>query len=112
MASSSSPMKAPKSVADVASWFCAIVLLGLILLASIRENSLPDEPVRENQFSEPPCDEIYLVGEGDTLQTIIDKCGDPYIVEHNPHIHDPDEVFPGLVIKITPSKPTSTKFLR
>ncbi|XP_059452435.1 uncharacterized protein LOC132183057 [Corylus avellana] len=112
MASSSSPMKAPKSVADVASWYCAIVLLGLILLASIRENSLADEPVRGNQFSERPCDEIYVVGEGETLHTISDKCGDPYIVERNPHIHDPDDVFPGLVIKITPSKSTSTKYLR
>ncbi|MCD7450121.1 hypothetical protein HAX54_003687 [Datura stramonium] len=43
-----------------------------------------------------------MVGEGETLHTISDKCGDPYIVERNPHIHDPDDVFPGLVIKITP----------
>ncbi|KAK8715672.1 hypothetical protein V6N13_043000 [Hibiscus sabdariffa] len=49
-----------------------------------------------------PCDEIYMVGEGETLQTIGEKCGDPFIVEHNPHIHDPGDVFPGLVIKITP----------
>ncbi|KAH9788142.1 EXS domain-containing protein [Citrus sinensis] len=48
-----------------------------------------------------PCDEIYVVGEGETLHTISDKCGDPFIVEHNPHIHDPDDLFPGLVIKIT-----------
>ncbi|EPS60975.1 hypothetical protein M569_13827, partial [Genlisea aurea] len=48
------------------------------------------------------CDEIYLVKEGETLHTISEKCGDPYIVEENPHIHDPDDVFPGLVIKITP----------
>nr|GEZ52921.1 peptidoglycan-binding LysM domain-containing protein [Tanacetum cinerariifolium] len=33
-----------------------------------------------------------------------DKCGDAFIVEENPHIHDPDDVFPGLVIKITPSR--------
>lgn len=49
-----------------------------------------------------PCDEIYVVREGETLHTISEKCGDPYIVEENPHIHDPDDVFPGLVIKITP----------
>ncbi|MED6198962.1 hypothetical protein PIB30_071589 [Stylosanthes scabra] len=48
------------------------------------------------------CDEIYVVGEGETLQTISEKCGDPFIVEENPHIHDPDDVFPGLVIKINP----------
>ncbi|XP_062152875.1 uncharacterized protein LOC133861172 [Alnus glutinosa] len=105
-------MKASKSIADVASWYCAVVLLGLILLASIRENSVADEPVRGNKFSERPCDEIYVVGEGETLHTISDKCGDPYIVERNPHIHDPDDVFPGLVIKITPSKSMSRKLLR
>ncbi|GAB2265282.1 hypothetical protein Dimus_000349 [Dionaea muscipula] len=57
-----------------------------------------------------PCDEIYVVGEGETLHTISDKCGDPYIVERNPHIQDPDDVFPGLVIKITPS-PSKTRKL-
>ncbi|KAM7464259.1 hypothetical protein LguiA_032380 [Lonicera macranthoides] len=46
------------------------------------------------------CDEIYVVREGETLQTISEKCGDPYIVEENPHIHDPDDVFPGLVNKV------------
>lgn len=51
-----------------------------------------------------PCDEIYVVREGETLQTITEKCGDPYIVDENPHIDDSDDVFPGLVIKITPFK--------
>ncbi|KAJ0042714.1 uncharacterized protein LOC116138982 [Pistacia vera] len=99
--------RASVTITDAASWYCAIVLLALILLGSIRENnSLSDESqVRGNQFFDRPCDEIYVVGEGETLHTISDKCGDPYIVERNPHIHDPDDVFPGLVIKITPSKP-------
>ena len=56
-----------------------------------------------NLIDNRPCDEIYVVGQGETLNTISDKCGDPYIVERNPHIHDPDDVFPGLVIKIMPS---------
>uniref|UniRef100_J3N491 LysM domain-containing protein n=2 Tax=Oryza brachyantha TaxID=4533 RepID=J3N491_ORYBR len=52
-----------------------------------------------------PCEEIYVVGEGETLHSISDKCGDPYILEQNPHVHDPDDVFPGLVIRITPPRP-------
>ncbi|KAF8412333.1 hypothetical protein HHK36_000295 [Tetracentron sinense] len=93
------------AIADAASWYCALVVVALILLGSFRENSIRDEPsVRRNQFLGRPCDEIYVVGEGETLHTISNKCGDPYIVEQNPHIHDPDDVFPGLVIKITPSK--------
>ncbi|XP_044468718.1 uncharacterized protein LOC123198150 [Mangifera indica] len=95
------------TITDTASWYCAVVLLALILLGSIRENnSLADESqVRGGQLLDRPCDEIYVVGEGETLHTISDKCGDPFIVERNPHIHDPDDVYPGLVIKITPSKP-------
>lgn len=91
---------------DSASWYCAIALLAMILLGSIRESTvaeLQDDFVRGNyHLGQRPCDEIYVVGEGETLNTISDKCGDPFIVERNPHIHDPDDVFPGLVIKITP----------
>ena len=55
-----------------------------------------------NNNNKKACDEIYVVREAETLQTISEKCGDPYIVEENPHIQDPDDVFPGLVIKINP----------
>ncbi|KAF5731121.1 peptidoglycan-binding LysM domain-containing family protein [Tripterygium wilfordii] len=103
MASSPKTMKLAVVAADMASWYCAIVLLGLILFASIRENSLADHGhFRGNRLFDRPCDEIYVVGEGETLHSISNKCGDPFIVERNPHIHDPDDVFPGLVIKITP----------
>ncbi|CAL1371404.1 unnamed protein product [Linum trigynum] len=103
--------------ADAASWYLSTVLLGLILVASIREtystvaaeaeaeDSSPSTTTRGNQLGGRACEEIYVVGEGETLNTISEKCGDPYIVEENPHIHDPDEVFPGLVIKITPFFP-------
>lgn len=95
-----------KTKADSASWYCAIVLLAMILFGSVRDSTLAEEveDVRGSNLRERPCDEIYVVGEGETLHTISDKCGDPYIVERNPHIHDPDDVFPGLVIKITPTK--------
>ncbi|KAK1376906.1 LysM domain-containing protein [Heracleum sosnowskyi] len=47
------------------------------------------------------CDQIFVVGEGETLHTINDKCKEPFITEQNPNIQDSDDVFPGLVIKIT-----------
>ncbi|KAK4734446.1 hypothetical protein AABB24_005544 [Solanum stoloniferum] len=102
-----SKIKTSILIADVASWICAISLMALVLMSSVRENNLRNwdsHVVRGNQLSmsHRPCDEIYVVGEGETLHTISDKCGDPYIVERNPHIHDPDDVFPGLVIKIVP----------
>lgn len=90
------------AIADVASCYCAFVL-ALLLLASLRENYPPEEPIR-GKFTGGPCDEIYVVNDGETLHTISDKCGDPFIVEQNPHIQDPDDVYPGLVIKITPTK--------
>ncbi|XP_044494369.1 uncharacterized protein LOC123217405 isoform X2 [Mangifera indica] len=106
-----------KALADAASWYCAFVLVALILLSLFREYSSASIThdfygikFKGKQFVERPCDEIYVVGEGETLHTISDKCGDPFIVERNPHIHDPDDVFPGLVIKITPSQ--RSKFLR
>ncbi|KAK6155781.1 hypothetical protein DH2020_010029 [Rehmannia glutinosa] len=81
-------------IADASSWYCAVVLLGLILLAgSFRENYY-DQETDAVRGKLRPCEEIYVVGEGETLHTISDKCGDPFIVEHNPHIHDPDDVFP------------------
>ncbi|XP_031108459.1 uncharacterized protein LOC116012931 [Ipomoea triloba] len=95
---------------DAASWYCGIVVLCLLLFSSVKENYGGDGDVVHHvrgklQLSNnrAACDEIYVVGEGETLHTISDKCGDPFIVEQNPHIHDPDDVFPGLVIKITPT---------
>ncbi|KAJ4842200.1 hypothetical protein Tsubulata_032622 [Turnera subulata] len=100
------------SIADAATCYCALVLVTLLLLSFSRasttshakDDDIHHEIVRGNQILDRPCEEIYVVGEGETLHTISDKCGDPFIVEENPHIHDPDDVFPGLVIKVTPSR--------
>ncbi|CAI0547026.1 unnamed protein product [Linum tenue] len=108
------PPRTRRARADAAAWYLSTILLGLILVASIRESysSLAETEAaaaaattRGNRLGGRACEEIYVVGEGETLNTISDKCGDPYIVEENPHIHDPDDVFPGLVIKITPFFP-------
>ncbi|KAK1321712.1 hypothetical protein QJS10_CPA03g02080 [Acorus calamus] len=92
MARQSSSKRSPVAAAAIeASMWCALALVALILLGSLgRENELVKEA------------ETGIV-RGETLHSISDKCGDPFIVEENPHIHDPDDVFPGLVIKITPS---------
>ncbi|KAG5009275.1 hypothetical protein AAZX31_07G075800 [Glycine max] len=93
-----------KAIANAASWYCAFVLVALALLSMFKDSSmLIPSQYASGQLLSRPCEEIYVVGEGETLHTISDKCGDPFIVENNPHIHDPDDVFPGLVIKITPS---------
>lgn len=98
-----------KAVADAISLYCSLVIVGLILVTTYRETTMlttynddDDGAIISNLHNHRACDEIYVVGEGETLHTISDKCDDPFIVENNPHVHDPDDVFPGLVIRITP----------
>ncbi|KAM7526075.1 hypothetical protein LguiA_015977 [Lonicera macranthoides] len=94
-------------VAEKVSWYCALFLALMLVLSCCEymESDLPTAGMNQTrEMNDKPCDEIYVVREGETLNTISEKCGDPYIVEENPHIHDPDDVFPGLVIKITPFK--------
>ncbi|GMH09052.1 hypothetical protein Nepgr_010892 [Nepenthes gracilis] len=105
-------------MADGASRYFSIAIAALILLRSVRETyplQMDDPPNLKGAqlpYHRPsPCDEIYVVGEGETLHTISDKCNDPFIIEQNPHIHDPDDVFPGLIIKITLNSKTR-KLLR
>lgn len=101
-------------VADEASLYCAILLVALFMLAFVRQidstsstddftNAPTGDEEDQQQHNQRRCDEIYVVEEGETLETISNKCSDSYIVERNPHIHDPDDVFPGLVIKIIPN---------
>ncbi|KAK1392799.1 LysM domain-containing protein [Heracleum sosnowskyi] len=104
------------AVADEASLYCAVVLVALFLLVFVIQIDLisnaddsTNSMVGDEEDCQQPyqrrhvCDEIYVVEEGETLQSISNKCRDSYIVERNPHIHDPDDVFPGLLIKIIPS---------
>lgn len=103
-------MKSQKA-GDVASWYCVVFVVALMLLNASLDGDLlrdDDDHVKTDEDSQlligRACDEIYVVGEGETLHTISDKCKDPFILEQNPHVQDPDDVFPGLVIKITPTK--------
>ncbi|CAN6481142.1 unnamed protein product [Victoria cruziana] len=97
------------AAADAASWYCAVAVVALILVALFHEDR-PGAAVAEAAVAVAgrPCDEIYVVEEGETLHTISDRCDDPFIVERNPHIQDPDDIFPGLVIRLSPSITTTT----
>ncbi|XVF07707.1 hypothetical protein REPUB_Repub06bG0162800 [Reevesia pubescens] len=92
------------AMAEKVSWNCALLIAVMLVLSCCEESSSRESEYYYKAAAEElkACDEIYVVREGETLQTISEKCGDPFIVEENPHIHDPDDVFPGLVIKITP----------
>ncbi|KAL2481654.1 peptidoglycan-binding LysM domain-containing protein [Abeliophyllum distichum] len=92
--------------AEAICGYCALFLALMLVLSCCESSDGEYYTVQQihKDHVERPCDEIYVVREGETLHTISEKCGDPYIVEENPHIQDPDDVFPGLVIKITPFK--------
>ncbi|KAM0946771.1 putative LysM domain-containing protein [Dioscorea sansibarensis] len=98
------------AIADMVSLSCSLLMIALILVTAMHESlemetMIGDAVVGKGRLiNDRVCDEIYVVGEGETLQTISDKCGDPFIVERNPHVHDPDDVFPGLVIALRPTK--------
>ncbi|KAK1429551.1 hypothetical protein QVD17_11762 [Tagetes erecta] len=97
------------TMAETVTWYCSLFLVIMLVLSCCESSSTENEGILKRVQTNvvdynKACDEIYVVREGETLHTIGDKCGDPYIVEENPHIHDPDDVFPGLVIKITPFK--------
>ncbi|XP_051121850.1 uncharacterized protein LOC127245154 [Andrographis paniculata] len=87
---------------DVVSVCCALGFVAVLLLIGGARTEVAAGTITVTAAQQRRCEEIYVVGEGETLNTISEKCGDPYIVERNPHIHDPDDVFPGLVIKILP----------
>jgi hypothetical protein len=93
------------AAADAASWCLALSsVVALLLVCSLGAGGA-GEVVRGAALSARPCEEVYVVAEGETLHGISDRCGDPFVLERNPHVHDPDDVFPGLVIRITPSRP-------
>ncbi|XP_052169479.1 uncharacterized protein LOC127786185 [Oryza glaberrima] len=90
-----------RAAAEAVAWCLALGVVALLLVGSVEEEAVV--VVRGARLAAArPCEEIYMVEEGETLHSISDRCGDPYILEQNPHVHDPDDVFPGLVIKITP----------
>ncbi|PAN48829.1 hypothetical protein GQ55_9G423800 [Panicum hallii var. hallii] len=104
----------PRSGAsDAASWCCVVALVLVVgsLAGGAGEaeelegrggGGPPVVVVRGARLAARPCEELYVVAEGETLHGISARCGDPYILERNPHVHDPDDVFPGLVLRIAP----------
>ena len=47
-----------------------------------------------------PCEEIYVVTDGETLQSISTRCNAPFILVDNPHVLDTDDVGAGTVLTV------------
>jgi len=74
---------------------------GIVILVSLLLNSgflFPLQIVN----AEGPCGDTYIVLPGDTIESIADLCGTTVeaILEINPEITDPDNLYPGQIIRI------------
>nr|ABR16814.1 unknown [Picea sitchensis] len=78
-----------------------LLLTVLIIALSVHCNVLNADAMTIVNRHNRPCEEIYIVGEGETLQTISEKCNAPFILFDNPHIQDTDDIYEGLPLKIT-----------
>lgn len=73
-----------------------LVLIGLSLLISLFFSQV------QNARAESPCGDTYIVLPGDTIGSIAALCGTTVnaILEINPEITDPDNLYPGQIIRI------------
>lgn len=74
---------------------------GIVILVSLLLNSGFPFPLRVAN-AEGPCGDTYIVLPGDTIESIADLCGTTVeaTLEINPEIADPDNLYPGQIIRI------------
>jgi len=74
---------------------------GIVILVSLLLNSGFLFPLRVAN-AEGPCGDTYIVLPSDTIESIADLCGTTVeaILEINPEINDPDNLYPGQIIRI------------
>ncbi|KAH7352671.1 hypothetical protein KP509_19G057500 [Ceratopteris richardii] len=86
--------------------FGDLILLGLLLflLLHVGGSECSKKMETRRMLIEPsdcPCREFYTVEEGETLQSISADCNAPFILLDNPHVQDADDVWPGLLLRLT-----------
>ena len=73
-----------------------VVLLVLVVLMATAYTS----PVHAGRLLRGcPCGETYMVHEGESLQSISQKCNDPFVVEGNPQL-ELEDVVPGQLLRV------------
>lgn len=81
---------------SVSRWF--IILL--IAAAVVMVNDAKGSDVNHYIWDGLPCDEFYVVKKGETIDSIAEKCDDPFILFSNPEISHPEDIFPGYLLII------------
>ncbi|KAK8961218.1 hypothetical protein KSP40_PGU014754 [Platanthera guangdongensis] len=82
------------------SWAAPPLLLLALLVVSYAINGGQARSLRGGGGGgrDLPCDEFYVVEEGETLQTISVKCNTVSILDDNPQILDSDDLGRGTVL--------------
>ena len=97
------------------SWWFVLVLTAIVIWAGLVCNTNASRLNRFHKFEAPNNTsygvslskdftrkyEYHEVQEGETLYSIMEKFGDPDLLENNPHIVDVDDIIPGLLIQVT-----------
>ncbi|OIT01992.1 hypothetical protein A4A49_55103 [Nicotiana attenuata] len=109
----SSRMSFSANINYYSSLFLLFLLITTLMFSFLEALNLEDDQSNIMKLlGSKVCDEIYVVEEGESLQTISHKCNDPFILEENTQINDDDDVFPGLVLKITSSRKLGQLFIK
>jgi hypothetical protein len=86
-----------KTCRGASRFFIIVLIIATLLIV----NDAKD--IENDNFSHAlPCDEFYIVKEGETLNSIAEKCDDPLILLSNPHINGFEDIFPGVLLIINP----------
>jgi LysM repeat protein len=79
-----------------------IRLIAIVILITFSFSNIGSREVVQNASAQSPCGETYIVLPGDTIEGIAELCGTTVeaILNLNPEITDPDDLFPGQIIRI------------
>ena len=98
--------KSQKSISKSHIWTIGIVLLLVSLFSNVCNLA-----AQHSAKAAGPCGDSYIVLPGDTIESIAALCGTTIdaLLEINPEITDPDNLYPGQIIRIPePQSPLET----
>ena len=77
-------------------------IITIVILITFSFSNIGSGEIVTNALAQSPCGDTYIVLPGDTIEGIAELCGVTVeaILELNPEITDPDDLFPGQIIRI------------
>lgn len=78
----------------------AAALLAVLVMAALAATPASGFESRKLLRRGCPCGDVYVAEAGDTLQSISEKCNDPFLLVDNPQIQDSDDLYAGVALKV------------